>query len=195
MRIFLTVIVSMVLVSPFTCADQSSHRSAAEELLLLMDTDKSLDQLWDQFDQMMQKQYDQIPAPKEARVFFDKYRQKTLTIFKEEFSWEKIKNDYIEIYVETFTEDELKAISEFYKSSAGKIFVQKMPDLIRKSMVVSQKKMPVFMERSKSIFMEMQKEIREVQGNQYSVSENSETNDAQFKPMTREELDEILKSK
>lgn len=56
---------------------------------------------------------------------------------EEELGWAKVKNDYIDICVKTYSEREICAISEFYKSSAGKKFIEKMPQLMQESMAIS----------------------------------------------------------
>ena len=62
-----------------------------------------------------------------------------------EFSWDKMKEDYITLYADTFTEEELKGIIAFYKSPAGQAFIQKQPELMKRSMELSQKLMLKFM--------------------------------------------------
>ncbi|MGA1197950.1 MAG: DUF2059 domain-containing protein, partial [Candidatus Latescibacterota bacterium] len=52
-----------------------------------------------------------------------------------------IKADYIELYAEVFTEDELKGLINFYESPIGKAYIKKQPELTQKSMMLSQKMM------------------------------------------------------
>lgn len=55
-------------------------------------------------------------------------------------NWDNVKQDYISVYVDTFTEQELKGIIGFYKSPAGKAFVKKSPEMMKRSMDISQKR-------------------------------------------------------
>ena len=143
-------------------ADEASHRAAAEELLLLTNVDKMMKPLFEQMEMMMGQQFRQLGAPEELRPIFKKYTSKMLKIWEEMFRWEKIKDGYIEIYVRTFTENEIKAVSEFYKTPAGQNFVDKMPKLMQESMAISRRQMPEFMQKMQQLSLEMDNEIKKL---------------------------------
>ena len=50
--------------------------------------------------------------------------------------YDQVIEDFIDIYVEIFTEKELKDILKFYKTKTGKKFVEVLPDITQKSMLV-----------------------------------------------------------
>ena len=77
-----------------------------------------------------------------------------------------MKDDYIDIYVKTYTESEIRAILEFYKSPAGKKFIEKMPELMQQSMAISQKNMPTIMNKVTKISEEMANEIKQLKEQQ-----------------------------
>jgi len=147
-------------------ADEVSHKAAAEELLFLTDVDKMMKPMWEQMEIMMEQQYQQMDAPEESRPILEKFTKRMLNIMEEELSWEKMKNDYIAIYVKTYTEKEIRAISEFYKSPAGKKFIEKMPQLMQESMAISQKNMPEIMKKIQNISEEMADEIAQLKKQQ-----------------------------
>ena len=163
-----TVVFLMVLslFSSFANADEVSHRAAAEELLLLTNADKMLKPMWEQMKIMMEQQFVQMGAPEESRPVLSRYISKMVKVMEEEFGWAKMKNDYIDIYVKTYTEGEIRAISEFYKSPAGKKFIEKMPQLMQESMAISQKNMPTFMKKMQEITEEMANEIKQLEEEQ-----------------------------
>ncbi|MCH7927981.1 MAG: DUF2059 domain-containing protein [Candidatus Dadabacteria bacterium] len=66
---------------------------------------------------------------------------------------------YISIYAETFTEEELKGAIKFYKSPIGKKFIEKQPELMRKSMQISQKQMTTLMPKIQKLTEEMMDQI------------------------------------
>ena len=66
---------------------------------------------------------------------------KMMDMIATEMSWEKVKADYVALYADTFTADELEELLAFYRSAAGKSFVAKQPLLTRKSVEMSQKSM------------------------------------------------------
>ncbi len=150
----------------FANADNKSHRAATEELLFLTNVDKMLEPIWKQIEKMMEQQFVQMNAPEKLRPVLNKYSSKLVKVMEEELGWAKMKNDYIDIYVKTYTEGEIKAISEFYKSPAGKKFIEKMPQLMQESMAISQKNMPIFTEKMQKLFEEMVNEIKQLKEKQ-----------------------------
>ncbi len=156
----------MTLCSSYAMASEASHRAAAEELLLLTDPDATLNQVWGQVDGMMTQQFEQMGAPEELKPLFDKYTGKMLSAIKEEMSFKTMKDDFITIYVNTYTEEELRAIGDFYKSPAGQAFLVKMPKLIQESMAITQKKMGPLTAKIQAISMEMDAEVKKLKEQQ-----------------------------
>jgi len=74
----------------------------------------------------------------------------------------------ISMYVNTYTESEIRAISEFYKSPAGKALLEKMPKLLQESMAMTQKKMPQIMQKIQAISQEMARELESLKDQQQS---------------------------
>jgi hypothetical protein len=124
--------------------ETSSKRALAEELLTLMNTQENIEKTFAMVKQMMPAQMEKMkqatgqtnmPANASAQA------GKVMETMLQELSWDKMKEDYITLYADTFTEEELKGIIAFYKSPAGQAFVQKQPELMKRSMELSQKLM------------------------------------------------------
>ncbi len=145
----------------FANADEKSHRAAAEDLLLMTNIDKMLKPMWQQMEAMLEQQFVQLGASEELRHVLNKFSGKMAKVMEEELGWAKMKNDYIDIYVKTYTEGEIRAISDFYKTPAGKKFIEKMPQLMRESMAIGQRKIPAFTEKVQKISQEMINEIKQ----------------------------------
>jgi hypothetical protein len=109
---------------------------------------------------MMEQQFDQMGVSEDKRPLLKKYTDKLVNLLRKEMGWENIKNDFISAYVETFTEDEIRAILGFYRTPAGQTFIQKMPLLMKKSVEISQKKIPEMIEKMQQITTEMIEEMR-----------------------------------
>ena len=90
-------------------------------------------------------QLDNMNAEKKkmAESFLNKYKN----IVKEEFSWKKMMPDYIRIYRETFTEEELQSLIAFYESPTGKMFIRKMPLIMDKTSDIMRQKMVSILSR------------------------------------------------
>ena len=98
-------------------------------------------------------------TPAQQRVL-DGVMRKTMALLREEISWAKMRPMYIQIYRETFTQEELEGMIAFYESPAGQAFVVKMPTVIQKSMAYSQAQMQAFMPKVKSIMEEAAAEAK-----------------------------------
>jgi uncharacterized protein len=100
--------------------DERSHRQAAENLLIVMEVDKSFPKLAEHLVESQLKQNPQL-APQRAvfQRFFTKY-----------LNWAQVKEETITAYAQEFTEPELKKLTEFYKTPLGKKANEKMPQLI-----------------------------------------------------------------
>ncbi len=143
----------------FTFAQNSSHRSAAEELILLSNPDKMLDQIWGEISNMLNQQFKQMGAPEKYQPILDKHTKRMFQVLQNYLSFENLKDDYITMYVNTYSEEEIRAIVDFYKSPAGKVFLEKMPKLVQKSMAITQNKMPAVMPEIQRISRELEMEI------------------------------------
>jgi hypothetical protein len=79
---------------------------------------------------------------------------RVMDVVSTELGWDKIKEEYIALYVETFTEDELKGLIAFYKSPAGQAFVAKQPELMRRSVQINQRIMASVMPKLQEMLRE-----------------------------------------
>jgi hypothetical protein len=79
---------------------------------------------------------------------------KILDSVYKQMTWESLKPDFIQIYSEVFTEQEIKDLTAFYKTPLGQKLIEKMPEVSEKSMLIMQKRMPAMM-------ADMQKTIQE----------------------------------
>jgi hypothetical protein len=159
--LFNVIIILFFIFCSVAHADQATHRAAAEELLILTKTDQMMKPFFKQMGLMMERQFDQMGVAEEARPILEKYRDKLIRLLEEQLGWDKMKDDFITIYVETYTEDEIRDISAFYKTPAGQKFIEKMPLLMQKSMEISQKKMPAMITKMQQITVEMAQEMQD----------------------------------
>lgn len=144
-------------------ADEASHRAAAEELLLLTNHDDTMRQVLEQVGDMMEQKFREMGASEELRPIFKKYTDRMLDMIREQYSFANMKDDLIAIYTRIYTEEEILAISAFYKSPAGRKYVEKMPRLMKESMAVTQAKMQEMMQKIQVIGEEMTEEIEQLE--------------------------------
>jgi hypothetical protein len=122
MRILLCsclITVALGLSPAVALGDAQSQRKAAENLLIVMEVDKSLPQI---ANQVVENQLQQNPQLAPQREILQKFLTKYV-------NWESVKEDTITAYTQEFTEPELKKLTEFYKTPVGKKANEKMPQL------------------------------------------------------------------
>ncbi len=69
-------------------------------------------------------------APEAAQALSGKMAD----LFAQRLSWARIRPQMVRIYKELFSETELEGIVSFYESPAGKAMLNKMPELMKRSM-------------------------------------------------------------
>ena len=108
----------------------STHEQAAKEMLDCMNLDENFSK---SIDNMLDLQVQQNPALKDKRkamkTFFDRY-----------MSWASLEGDFIRIYKDAFTEEELKQLTAFYQTPVGQKSIQLMPEMMRKGGEIGNKR-------------------------------------------------------
>ena len=109
-------------ISPLSLADNKSHLEQVEKLFKLTQMEKKIDESVDSVLQLQLRQNPQLEEhSKEMRNFFTKY-----------IGWDALKVDLAAMYMETFTEEELKAVNDFYITPAGQKVINSLPQLVQK---------------------------------------------------------------
>src|SRR5262245_55363262 len=120
MLLYACLITVALMFSPCVAlGDEHSPRTAAENLLMVMDVDKSLQPL---ADQVLEKQLQHNPQLDPQREVLQRFLTKYL-------SWASVRQETITAYTQAFTEPELKQLTEFYATLLGKKASEKMPQL------------------------------------------------------------------
>jgi len=113
------ITIALVLHPFVALGDAQSHRKAAENLLIVMEVDKSLPKVVEQVVENHMQQTPQLAPQREVlQRFLTKY-----------VNWESVKEETITAYTHEFTEPELKKLTEFYKTPLGKKANEKLPQL------------------------------------------------------------------
>jgi len=141
-------------------ADSQTHRQAAEEVLRLTKVDKMLVPLVDQIQQVQIQQLQQMDLSNEAYATAQRYLQRINDLVAREMQWQEIKDDYIGLYTDAFTEQELHQLIQFYSTPLGRKVIEKMPVLMEQSMQLGQKKMMKIMPELQALSEEMIQEIQ-----------------------------------
>lgn len=157
----LVILVVLVVFTAFVHADDVSHRAAAEKLLKLSNVDKLIEPIFQQLKGMMGQQFAQMGVPQDRREILEKYSNKLFDLMSKEMSWDKVKDEYITMYVSTYTEKEMNEIIEFYKSQVGQRVIEKTPQTMQASFQISQKHVQRIMPQIQQISQEMAAELKQ----------------------------------
>lgn len=94
------------------------------------------------------------------KEMFSSKMDQMMDVISKEFTWDKLKDDYIKLYADVYTEQELKDIITFYKTPSGQALVKKQPEIMQRSMEVSQKVMGQVMPKIQAIAKEMEESAK-----------------------------------
>lgn len=160
-KYWIVIVGVLVLAGTTTFADEASQRKAALKLLEVTNSQKILDQMMASMEQMMTSQFKAMNLPPEGREAAEEARKESLAMLRDILSWEQMRDLYVDIYSEVFTEGELNQLVEFYQSPLGARLLEKMPEVMQKSMqktqAVMMTKMPEFQKRMEAKMAELQK--------------------------------------
>jgi hypothetical protein len=135
-------------------ADDASKSAKAEELLQLMQGDQIMKMMQPMMNGMLAQANKDMPAEQRAKA--GDMQQKFMALVA--VSLNKAKPALAKVYADTYTEEEIDAILTFYKSPAGKALLQKMPEVMQRSM-------PVMMQMMSDLQPELKKMMEEMKGN------------------------------
>jgi hypothetical protein len=155
----MVVLLGLLCAAP-VMADESMPASDASirELLVVTDSEKLINGVYEQLDSMMQGMMQQTLAghtlTPEQQTIIDDMRARMVAIFKEEMSWSVFEPMMIEIYRTTFTESEVQGMLQFYKSDAGRALVAKMPAVMQASMQLTQQRLSTMLPKIQQLQQE-----------------------------------------
>ncbi|MEZ9408564.1 DUF2059 domain-containing protein [Vibrio lentus] len=132
------LVILFLLVPLKLSAAQDTKQALVQELLQIMDVDSTLDAVYVQMDSMMTNMSKELEVSESERAIFDDYYQSMNELMKEEVSWQKLEPTIVTIYSNQFTEGELGAMIDFYKTEHGKSILKKMPAVTTESMIMTQ---------------------------------------------------------
>ena len=78
-------------------------------------------------------------------------------------SGESLREGFLEIYIETFTEKELKEMNAFYNTATGKKALKETPALMSKGAALGQKRVQENISELQGMIAEEAKKIQEMQ--------------------------------
>lgn len=137
--------------------DMAARAKLASELLQTMQVDKALNQSFDSVKDMQKQMITKFgkDVPNQALVI--ETQNKIMDVLKAELSWENLKPEFEKLYAETYSAEELDGLLKFYQSPLGKKFIEKQPEMQRKTMFMVQQMMMRVMPKVQALTLELQR--------------------------------------
>lgn len=129
-----------------------------------MYVDSTLDAVYVQMDSMMAKMSKDLEVSESEQAIFDDYYQSMNELMKEEVSWQKLEPGIVTIYSNQFTEEELGAMIDFYKTEHGKSILKKMPTVTTESMIMTQSLMQQVLPKVQKLTTKLKKDLETHRG-------------------------------
>ena len=157
-RIFVVVCLLLTCFST-AFADEANHRRLAEELMEIHGAQAMLEQAASQMKDRMLGRFAEVAATSRDKEAVQRGKDQAAALIDQEFSWDHLKRDYVDMYVDFFTEEELQAIVDFSKSPAGRKLQDVTPALLMKSRAIGQ-------QHSQAVMPKIDKIIEQLSGGQ-----------------------------
>lgn len=159
MKIFFLLLILFPLFYPMARAeDRSVKLDLASQLLDAMDFCVMMDR---GLEDMKNNQIKQIKTLGDRGGVANNHDvERTFELIREAMDCDTLKADTADIYADLFTENELRGLVDFYQSEVGKSFSLKQPEMMKRSMEVSMKRMQKIMPQ---IMQKVQQEKLEAQ--------------------------------
>jgi uncharacterized protein len=119
---------------------QTTKTAKIEEIFRLTKTDQLQKQMMTQMSALM-KQQTMAGLTAEERQRATDAGQRVIEFTMKKMSWEAMKPEFVKLYDETYTEDEISGILLFYQSAPGQAMLAKSPVLMANTMALVQKRM------------------------------------------------------
>lgn len=135
------------------CAQPSDE--SVTRLLEVTRADKLMDSVLPAFDRTMRQSVadavkGRLLQPEHVRLLEGTLKEVN-EVFQQEFNWTQMRPLYVQLYKETFSQEEVDGLIAFYQSPTGQAMVEKMPLVMQKSSTLMQSRMTPMVEKMRAI--------------------------------------------
>jgi hypothetical protein len=144
--------VAIAVLAPAAAWAEPAKPETIEELLVVSKAQSLIESTYKNVDDNMQlnmnQALSQVPGnTEEKRAYAENFSRKISKIMRDDLNWDSLKPMFVRIYSESFTQEELVGVLDFYKTPAGQAMINKMPLVMQKTMVEMQQRMGPMMQR------------------------------------------------
>jgi hypothetical protein len=138
--------------------------ASVKQLLELAQTQKLIDSVMTQMDELMKQSIYQAAQgreiPPKVQKDIDKRQAELTGLMKELLDWNKLEPMYVRVYQKTFSQQEIDGMIAFYKTPAGQAVVSKMPAAMQNTMNEMQQMMAPVMEKMQRMQQDVVAEMK-----------------------------------
>lgn len=141
-------------------ADDATKKAKAQELIGILHSERMITQLTSNLVKQVNDAAEQVTGPSptaESKARLDEFEKKVSGMFDQQLGWSVMGPQIVNVYATTFTEDELTAIVNFYKSPAGSAFLTKTPEINTQLNQLAQPKLAALQTEVRQAFEEFRK--------------------------------------
>ena len=157
----------LFITSPWSAYAAQPSAESIETLLSITRVEALLDSVYSNTEQVMRQAMSQSMAGKtltpEQKRFLDTAPKRFADVMRDELSWASLKPMYVQIYQESFTQEEIDGLIAFYGTPTGQATINKMPVVMQKSMAGIQTRMQPFLEKMRTAIDQAIKDAQAMQ--------------------------------
>jgi hypothetical protein len=90
----------------------------------------------------------------EQKQLLDSLPAKLAAKMQPEFNWDVLKPEFVRMYSETFTQEEVDGLIQFYRSPLGVALIQKMPLVVNRCMQITQARLAAVLPKLQPVIAE-----------------------------------------
>jgi hypothetical protein len=145
MKTWIVVLAAALAIGPACGQDKdAAKRAKVEELMATMHIDSMMDQMTAMAKAQVEQGVQALPGadtmtPAQKKITED-YQHKSMDLVMGTVSYKALEPEIVQLYVDTFTDEEIDGISTFYKSPTGQAMLKKTPQLMAAMMQFMQGK-------------------------------------------------------
>lgn len=159
-----TLLAALLLLSSLPALAAPPSRASVEALLEALDSGSMLEASLRQTEEIMRMAMQQAakdqPPSAERDAALERLQGRIVALLREEMSWTKMRPGFIDIYLNSFSQEEVDGMLKFYRSDVGRAVNAKMPLVMQNSALLMQQLMTAMAPRLKAIQDETLAEIR-----------------------------------
>jgi hypothetical protein len=134
-----------------TAGDANRHRQAALEYIEVTRIQARLEALFEQIKQRniaeLEKWYITESKQREMRGYIEEVSR----VVAAEISWANLRDDFIAAYIETYTVEELRGLTEFYRSPLGQAYLRKRNAIANQTMAITEDRLKALMPKLQAL--------------------------------------------